>query len=294
VDNRIALRAFAIGCLVLGLTSAEGTQEAAERGPADPAFVSWMRPDNPNDRTILDYWARAETGQLSAEELVDLGTMLFHRGFPDDAVKSYRRALDIDSGMFEAWFRIGFVKHRQGDVDDARRAYKKCLKQRPGHGWCNFYLGLLEEQTRHPSRALEHYRLAFRHAPELADPAYNPEVLSSELSLGATLYHNEQERFATVSPMSYLRPGRVNRVWSQYAPTPTPQPVPDVSASPETVAPAAATTSASGVKGTALPPQPRERQRPRVQRTPPTDTAFGLPVPRNQGGRVAPTQTPNP
>jgi hypothetical protein len=153
---------------------------------------------------------------------------------------------------------------------------------------------LLEEQTRHPSRALEHYQIAFKHAPELADPAYNPEVLSSKLSLGATLYHNEQERFATVSPMSYLRPGRVKRVWSQYAPTPTPEPMPDEPEPAESAAPTAAKTSASGVKGTALPPHTRERRRPKVQRTPPTDTAFGIPVPPNQGAQAAPTPTPNP
>jgi tetratricopeptide (TPR) repeat protein len=212
VEIRIALRALAMGCLVLGLVSAEGAVEVAERGPDDPAFVTWMKPENPDDQTILQYWERAKAGQLGAEEIVDLGTMLYHRGFPDDAVTSYRNALEIDSELHEAWFRIGFIKHRQGDVDGAR-------KRRPGHGWCNFYLGLLEEQTRHPSRALEHYQLAFKHAPELADPAYNPEVLSSELSLGATLYHNEKERFATVSPMSYLRPGRVKRVRSLYAPS---------------------------------------------------------------------------
>jgi hypothetical protein len=153
---------------------------------------------------------------------------------------------------------------------------------------------LLEEQTRHPSRALEHYQLAFKHAPELADPAYNPEVLSSELSLGATLYHNEKERFATVSPMSYLRPGRVKRVRSLYAPTPTPLSVPDDPAPAETVAPVAATTSVSGVKGTALPPHTRERRRPKAQRTPPADTAFGIPIPPNQGAQAAPTPTPNP
>ena len=89
----------------------------------------------------------------------------------------YRRALESDSSLYEAWFRIGLVKHRQGARRRCASAYKKCLKRLTGHGWCNFYLGLLEEQTGHPSKALDHYRRAFKFAPELADPAYNPEVL---------------------------------------------------------------------------------------------------------------------
>ncbi len=294
VEIRIALRAVAIGALVFGLVPVGRAGKPAENDPDHPAFMSSMRPENPDDQTILNYWERAQTDQLTAEELVDLGTMLFRRGFPDDAVTSYRRALEIDSGLYEAWFRIGFVKHRGGDVDAARHAYKKCLKRRPGHGWCHCYLGLLEEQTRQPSKALEHYQQAFEHAPELADPAYNPEVLSSKLSLGATLLHSDQERFAAVSPMTYLRPARVHRVWSQYSVTPTPQPVPDVAAPGEAVAPTAATTSASGIQGSAKAPQPRERRRPKVQRTPPSDTAFGLPTQPQRPTTAVPTPTPYP
>ena len=296
VGIRIVMGAVVVGCLVSGLLSVWGGEDAGDRGMGAPPFVSAMRPDDPDDLTILHYWERAQTGRSSAEELLDLGTMLFHRGFPDDAVRIYRTALELDSDLYEPWFRIGFIRHRQGSLDAARQAYKRCLKRRPGHGWCNFYLGLLEEQTRHPSKALQHYRRAFEHAPELADPGYNPEVLSSELSLGAALVRNEQERFSAISPMSFLRPNVVNHVWSQYVPTPIPQPAPE-GASPETTETAAVpptpATSASGIRGSAKAPQPRERRGPRVQRTPPADTPFGLPT-QQRPTAAPPTQTPQP
>jgi len=85
VEIRIALRAVAIGALVFGLVPVGRAGKPAENDPDHPAFVSSMRTENPDDQTILHYWERAQTGQLSAEELVDLGTMLFRRGFPDDA-----------------------------------------------------------------------------------------------------------------------------------------------------------------------------------------------------------------
>lgn len=288
----MASRVVVICSLALGLAWAGEGQTPDDRGK-DPVFVRWMQPDNPVDQTILQYWERAKIDDLSAEELVDLGTMLFHRGYPADAIKIYQRALEADSDLYEAWFRIGFVNHREGEEEAARHAYKKCLKRRPGHGWCNFYLGLLEEQTGHPSKALEHYRRAFTHAPELANPGYNPEVLSSDLSLGAALIRNEQERFTAVSPMSYLRPGRVKRVRAQFASTPTPDSDAHDSL-PEDAGAAAAATDASGERGSADAPQPIEHQRPEVQRTPPSDTPFGLPVPQQQPTPAVPTPTPQP
>jgi tetratricopeptide (TPR) repeat protein len=176
----------------------------------EPMFVRWLVMDDPGDETIRDYWERAEREELDPPALVDLGTMLFYRGYPKDAVRIYQRALDLDPDLFEAWFRIGLVEHSEGDLDNARQAYKRCLKKLTGHGWCNFYLGLLEEQLGHSSNALYHYRRAFKFAPELADPKINPEVMTSKLALGVQLQDYDRRRF--------------KKVKQQYEPTPTPTP----------------------------------------------------------------------
>jgi len=210
-----------VGCI--GLLALGGTAEVPpnERGPDDPIWVKWMDPANPQDMTILDYWVREKRGELEPTARVDLGTMLFERGYPKDAIQMYRRALKEDSGLYEAWFRIGLVSHRQGEMDDARHAYKKCLKLLIGHGWCNFYIGLLEEQTGHPSKALEYYRRAFEVAPELADPKVNSEVLYSKLQLGSVIALEGGSRFAEAMPIGYLEPDDVAGVRSVYEPTPT-------------------------------------------------------------------------
>ena len=219
----------------------------------EPAFVRWLSADEPGDQTIRNYWERAERDELSAPELVDLGTMVFYRGFPKDAVQFYKRALDLDSKLYEAWFRLGLVAHNQNDLDNARQAYQRCLKQRPGHGWCNFYLGLLEEQLGHSTNALDYYERSFRHAPELANPKYNPAVLSSRLVLGAMLRHYDENRFEAALPMSYLQPAHVRRVRRQYEPTPAP--VPD--SEPEAAADApGADDSSGGTSAKAATPRP--------------------------------------
>jgi hypothetical protein len=207
-------------CAWPGSTKASEGGPPSERGPGDPIFVRWLDPGDPRDQTILHYWRQAERGELSPFALVDLGTMLFERGYPKDALRVYQRALDEDKSLYESWFRIGLVKHREGELDDARYAYRKCLKLLTGHGWCNFYLGLLEEQDGHPSKALESYRRAFKFAPELADPTVNPAVLYSELQLGAALRRQDHDRFTEALPFGYLEPDHVAEVRALYQPTP--------------------------------------------------------------------------
>lgn len=182
-----------------------------------PIFVSWLVADDPGDQTILHFWNRYDQDDLSPAEMVDLGTMLFYRGYPKDAIRVFERALDEDPKLYEAWFRIGLVEHQQGDLRSARIAYKRCLKILKGHGWCNFYLGLLEEQEGNSRKAMERYKAAFRYAPVLADPEVNPELASSDLSLGAWLVTAKANAFKRSLPMPYLNPSDVDEVQSGYA-----------------------------------------------------------------------------
>jgi tetratricopeptide (TPR) repeat protein len=249
----------------------------AERGADDPVFVSWLDPEDPGDQTIRDYWERAKREELTALELVDLGTMLFQRGWPKDAVHCFRAALDLDKKLPEAWFRIGLVLHREGQLDDARLAYKKCLKHRVGHGWCNFYLGLLEEQTGHPSQALEHYRRAYQSAPELADPKINPEVLSSKLQLGAQLVHGEQARFTGALPMAFVEPEQVAAVRARFE------------AAPAAGEPVAAPAQPGAVEKTPTPVAPVAQEVVAPPPEVPADAPFGV-----SGGRVRSGSGPAP
>ena len=249
----------------------------------EPLFLQWLVPGDPDDEVLLDYWKRAEAEELSAIELVDLGTMVFHRGFPTDAVRVFRRALDLEPDLAEAWFRIGLVRHRSGKEWDARQAYKKALDRRPGHGWCNFYLGLLEEETGHPSRALEHYRLAFRHAPELADPRVNPEVLRSTLDLGALILQQQREVFTEAMPMGYLQPSQVRALRRKYMPEPTPTlerpaPPPGAISPGPTPTPRSAGEAATTEDRTEA-PSPRTRGRVRPAPPPVRPTAPPAPEP---------------
>ena len=212
---RIGLMCVAVGLLSLLVVLLAHADE--------PIFVRWLVVDDPGDETIRNYWERAERGELDAPALVDLGTMLFYRGWPNDAVKFFHQALDLDPELYEAWFRIGLVKHSEGELNDARRAYNRCLKIISGHGWCNFYLGLLEEQEGHSTAALDHFRRAFKSAPELSDPKVNPEMMASELAFAAKLREYHRVNFKNSLPMPYMQAGEVKKVRKRYEATPPPK-----------------------------------------------------------------------
>ncbi len=286
----------------VGIGVAGESKNGVKRLPDDPVFLQWLDPGDPDDETIREYWERATRGELSPQGMIDLGTMLYFRGYPKDAVRFYRNALDEDKELYEAWYRIGVVEFRDLNYEDARYAYKKCLKILSGHGWCNFYLGLLEEHTGHPSKALDYYKRAYDAAPELADPRVNPDVLYSKLQIGAAMQQQDDQRFVATVPMPFLDPSEVRRVRAQYLPTPTPTPTPypTVAARGTTRDSSSSTGAAVGgaVGGTAAASgsstgggatSPRVRSRPPGTATRPTpgvteDTPYGVRQPTGSGG----------
>jgi tetratricopeptide (TPR) repeat protein len=223
--------------------------------------------------------------------------MLFYRGYPKDAVRMFRRALDEDSKMYEAWFRIGLVEHREGNHDNAEVAYRKCLKLLTGHGWCNFYMGLLCEQTGRPSKALHHYRRAFKFAPELSDPAVNPELLASELPLGAIIQHRERQRFTNTLPMPFLEAEQVDKVRKRFEHEFGTRASDEQPEKPESPPPTVKTVTKKPTARTAGPraaksPRPR-RPVPRVRggaeaEAAPSPEVKPTPAPTEEGGKILP------
>jgi hypothetical protein len=208
--NRMTVAALCLVAVIVGGTVGAGSD------PGEVEFPGWLVPGDPTDETIRYFWERADRDELDAESLVDLGTLIFDRGHPDEAIDFYKQALKVDSDMYEAWFRIGLVEHTRGDLNNAEQAYSRCLKKRPGHAWCNFYYGLLEEQLGHSSNALKHYEMAFSKAPRLADPGFNPEVMFSRLAVAAKLRTYDVTRFEEMMPMRLLQPAQVNAIRRLY------------------------------------------------------------------------------
>ncbi len=194
-------------CVVVGRLVVVGLVIACIGWAEDePRFLRWLDPNNPTDRTIRAYWEAVEADQATVEQIVDLGTLLFDKGFFGEAIDFYELALEREEDLAEAYLRIGLVEHRQGKMNRARRAYRRCLEISSGHGWCNFYLGMASEELGKVDDALYYYERAFRFSPELADPAVNPQVLYSELQLAVRTKTYDGRFLERNMPMELLEP----------------------------------------------------------------------------------------
>lgn len=183
--------------LVVGVLAAVGADAAV--------FERFLSPDNPADRAIIRYVELERSGQASSNDLAELGVLLLDKGFPKDAERYLKKALRADRHNYEASYRLGLVYQRVGRERAAIRAYRRTLRRRPGHTYARFMLALAQERAGSRNAAIENYVHAYRHLPQLADPSFNPLVLTSELQTEAALLH-----FQRVERMTAFRPAPID------------------------------------------------------------------------------------
>ncbi len=155
-------------------------------------FEKYLSPDNASDRAIVAYLELAESGTATSDDLAELGVLLLEKGFPKDAERYLRQALELDKTNTEARFRLGLVLQRMGEDRKAVRTYRRVVKERPGHTYAQFMLALALERTGDRKDAAYHYAKAYKHYPDLANPEVNPLVLESRLQAEAQLLRYER------------------------------------------------------------------------------------------------------
>jgi len=77
---------------------------------------------------IAPVWARSP-GQTALDE----GVAHYKKGEFQDALVSFRRAVDLDPSLTKAWENLGWAQHRLGDDREALRIWNTLLKLEPGN-----------------------------------------------------------------------------------------------------------------------------------------------------------------
>jgi tetratricopeptide (TPR) repeat protein len=68
-----------------------------------------------------------------AVEFVDKGRILYKSEKYEEALKAYKKAIDIEGKYVKTWKYIGDTLKKLGEYEEARKAYEEAIKVVPGY-----------------------------------------------------------------------------------------------------------------------------------------------------------------
>lgn len=89
------------------------------------------------------------------------------------ACEAYRRVIELDPEMADAYINLGRLQQEQGEVEDAARLYHLAIECTPDDPVAHYNLAIALEDQRHFAAALSHYQRALAYDPEFADAHFN-------------------------------------------------------------------------------------------------------------------------
>ena len=92
---------------------------------------------------------------------------------PDEARDAYRRALELDPELADAWVNLGRLLHEAGDPRSAAEHYRRAIELMPDSVIALFNLGVALTDLQMPDEAILAYRTALAADPGCADAHYN-------------------------------------------------------------------------------------------------------------------------
>lgn len=135
--------------------------------------------------------AVAARGQDVGDERSAVSRAAFEAGVeledtaPAEAAAAYRRAVELDPDLADAWINLGRLTHEAGDAKHAIALYREALARSPEDPVVHFNLALALEDTREDRAAACAYERALELDPSFADAHYNLASLREQQGRGA-------------------------------------------------------------------------------------------------------------
>jgi tetratricopeptide (TPR) repeat protein len=99
--------------------------------------------------------SHAEAGKLHNA----LGVVYKHQGRTEEAIKAYKKAIELREGHVEAYYNLGILYREQGHFKEAEKQYRHALFLKPDFAHAHYNLGVLYDlYLDNPAGALNHYK----------------------------------------------------------------------------------------------------------------------------------------
>ena len=120
-----------------------------------------------NDKQTAErlYESLPDTVALEALDLVRVGQLKLDRNDLDEAARSLRQAIEMDSTQSDAFFALGLLELRQGAGDSAVVQFERAIAVNPRHSAAQLNLGVAWLQMQKPCNAITPLRTAVGAAP---------------------------------------------------------------------------------------------------------------------------------
>ena len=110
----------------------------------------------------------------------NLGESYFALHHYKQAHKAYLETVNLQPFYPQAWSRIGFLRHRSGDLQGAHSAYQKALQQKPDYPAALNNLGLLLFAMGDLPDASKQFRKALSLEPDYAEACHNRAIILTQ------------------------------------------------------------------------------------------------------------------
>ena len=139
-------------------------------------------------------------------ELVQRGEELVAEGKPEEAIKAFCQATEIDPNQFWAVYRLGVAYFRLQRWEQAVESFQRANALRSDHFWSHFKLGEAQAKLERWSEAIDAYSAARK---------IQPDSFAANFSLAKACFHAQRWTDAVAS---FVQANRFdsNDFWSQF------------------------------------------------------------------------------
>ena len=206
-----AVLSLSVLSLAAALASPSEPHSAMPAGEGEsPASIPevLVNPDRVGD---VGYWTQAVKDSPDDVTLhVALGNALNINRRYGESVREYRLALKGYPVYKEAWNNLGSAYRAMGKMSAALDAYRKAVEIDPHYALAYYNIGTVYDSEGYYERSVKYYGLALRYDPRLASSKFNPQVVSNQKLLAASLRNYVEMKGTLALPLEPAYPALPN------------------------------------------------------------------------------------